>query len=150
MIFEWIILVPTRRITGIGFGNAKVDEPDRRWIVQSAKEVLGLDVTMDNTERVNVLQRCELDTLLVRDRVTSSSGCTYCLIDKADGGPDCHPRTLLLLLSDTRAQEFHRHVLEMIQVTVSIHGGNGRVSLKVLLHACFMPEEGSFHRSGHA
>lgn len=59
-ILEWIVFAPTWLIAGKGLRDTKVNEFDRRRIVKRAKEVLGLDVTMYNAERVNMLQRCEL------------------------------------------------------------------------------------------
>jgi hypothetical protein len=50
--------------TGKGFGETEVDNFDCRWIVEGAKNVFRLDVTMHNAEQVDVLQCCELRALL--------------------------------------------------------------------------------------
>jgi hypothetical protein len=60
-ILEWIVLA--RLTTEKGFGDTEVDDFDCRCIVKGAKQVLRLDVTMHNTERVDVLQCCELRAL---------------------------------------------------------------------------------------
>jgi hypothetical protein len=87
-------------ITGKGFRDTKINEFDRRWIVKCAKEILGLDVTMYNAERVNVLQRCELHMLPLLSIASSQNlHITHCLIHDANDGFHHHSGTIFLLLS---------------------------------------------------
>jgi hypothetical protein len=62
MVLDWVVLA--RVTTGKEFGDTKVNDFDCRRIVEGAKNVLRFDVTMHNAERVDVLQCCELRTLL--------------------------------------------------------------------------------------
>jgi len=59
-ILERIVLA---QLTRKGFGDTEVNDFDCRRIVECAKKVLGLDVTMHNAGRVDVLQCCKLTAL---------------------------------------------------------------------------------------
>lgn len=82
---------------------------------------------MYNSERVNVLQRCKLYALF---SIQSSLDWdfTHRLIHQANDGLHHNSSAILLQLCYTRSQKIHSHILEMLQLTVSIYNGNGEVS----------------------